>query len=175
MKVLLLERPGLDLYHTLLESETSRQILRFYHPKKRPCGLSVIVASIGSALSLAGELKWYRQRYMREILFELSPRVFCTHALAKEIYYERDATILPEWEVRKIYGFRDGKLLSDLIMDAGTKLADYQDTTFGMVDTLIEVWCIPDELGAGPGGEESADNPPEGVEPDTPSDDKSPS
>jgi hypothetical protein len=158
VKVLFLQREGTDLYHTLLASETSRLVLRFYQPKRVPCGISVFVASLGSALSLAGELKWYRRRYMREVLFGVAPQVYCTHALAKEVYYERDATLTPSWECRKLYGFMEGKLLSELIMDPGVPLEEYTGQTSGMVDTVIEVWCMPEELEAGSGGCVSPDD-----------------
>jgi hypothetical protein len=160
MNVLFLAKEGVDLYHTLLSSETSRHVLRFYHPKKLACGISVNVASLGSGLSLAGEMKWYRQRYMREMLFSLSPGIYATLALGREVYYEREATLEEEWGFRKMYGFRDGKLLSVMAMDPGVPIGEYKGQTFGMVDTLIEVWCMPDEMEGGP-GEEPGDAAPE--------------
>lgn len=57
MKILLIQREGTDLHHTLYASETSRMALRFYHPRKLPCGLSITCASLGSALSLVKELR----------------------------------------------------------------------------------------------------------------------
>jgi len=39
MNILLIQREGIDLHHTLFSSETSRMALRFYHPKKWPCGV----------------------------------------------------------------------------------------------------------------------------------------
>ena len=162
MKVLFLAKEGVDLYQTLLSSETSRHVLRFYHPKKLPCGISVNVASLGSALSLAGEMKWYRQRYMREMLFSLSPGSYATLALGREVYYEREATLEGEWGFRKLYGFRDGKLLSIIAMDPGIPLQEYHGHTPGMVDTLIEVWCMPEEMEGGPAEEPAeADSGPE--------------
>jgi hypothetical protein len=35
MNILLIQRDGVDLHHTLFASETSRPVLRFYHPKKK--------------------------------------------------------------------------------------------------------------------------------------------
>jgi hypothetical protein len=126
----------------------------------------VNVASLGSGLSLAGELKWYRRRYMRETLCELASGIYCTHALGKEVYYERDATLEPGWEFRKLYGFREGELLSELIMDPGTSLEEYREQTFGMVDTVIEVWCMPEELTAPPSSGNQMDEQGQGMDPD---------
>ena len=47
MNILLIQREGTDLHHTLFASETSRLALRFYHPKKMPCGVKISVASLG--------------------------------------------------------------------------------------------------------------------------------
>jgi hypothetical protein len=63
MNILLIQRDGVDLHHTLFASETSRMALRFYHPKKKPCGLCITVSTLGSALSLISELRWYLRRY----------------------------------------------------------------------------------------------------------------
>ncbi|MEN6610249.1 MAG: DUF5804 family protein [Methanoregulaceae archaeon] len=161
MDILFLSRTGVDLYHTLLSSETSRHVLRFYQPRKLPCGIQVTVASLGSALSLAGELKWYRQRYMREMLFHVSPGLYCTHALGKEIYYERDAVLDPEWGFRKLYGFREGRLRVITVMDAGIPTDEYRAESAGIADTFIEVWCMPEEMEKGLSPEQSEDPVPE--------------
>ena len=79
MNILLIQRDGRDLHHTLFSSETSRMALRFYHPKKRSCGVSITCATLGSALSLVAELRWYVRRYVREPLFELEPGIYFTH------------------------------------------------------------------------------------------------
>ena len=71
MNILLIQREGTDLHHTLFASETSRLALRFYHPRKVPSGVYITVATLGSALSLVSELRWYIRRYVRETLFEV--------------------------------------------------------------------------------------------------------
>ncbi|HET6580969.1 MAG TPA: DUF5804 family protein, partial [Methanoregula sp.] len=76
MNILLIQREGIDLHHTLFASETSRLALRFYLPKKKSCGVYITVSTLGSALSLVSELRWYIRRYVREVLFEVSPNVF---------------------------------------------------------------------------------------------------
>ena len=55
MNILLIQREGIDLHHTLFASETSRLALRFYLPKKKSCGVYITVSTLGSALSLVSE------------------------------------------------------------------------------------------------------------------------
>jgi Family of unknown function (DUF5804) len=146
MNILLIQREGTDLHHTLYSSETSRLALRFYHPKKVPCGVSIAVASLGSALSLVSELRWYLRRYVRETLFEVEPGIFCTHDLAQDIYYERTAILTKPWAFRRIYGFfSSGKPARRLVMAPGSTANDYA-ADLAVTDTTIEVWCSEDEV-----------------------------
>ena len=145
MNVLLLQREGTDLHNTLYESETSRMALRFYRPRKLPCGVYISTASLGSALSLVSELRWYIRRYVREPLFEIERGVFCTHQLAQDVYYERTAVLGPDWKWRRLYGFREGKLLSQLVMSPGSTVDEYHQEYAG-VDRAIEIWCTEDEV-----------------------------
>jgi hypothetical protein len=85
MSLILIQRDGIDLYTTLFSSETSREILRFYRPEKTPYGVSVRVISLGAALSLAAELRWYLKRYVALALFEMAPGRACTLACAHAI------------------------------------------------------------------------------------------
>ena len=62
MDILFLERSGVNLYETLFSSETSRNALRFYRPQAAAGGVMVTTASLGSALSLVSELRWYIRR-----------------------------------------------------------------------------------------------------------------
>ena len=112
MNILLIQRDGVDLHHTLFASETSRMVLRFYHPKKKSCGVSITVSTLGSALSLVSELRWYIRRYVKETLFEVTTGIFCTHTLAQDVYYERTAVLGPAWPYRRLYGFRQGILIT---------------------------------------------------------------
>jgi hypothetical protein len=118
MNVLFLQRTGLDLYSTLLASETSRRILMFYHPASYPGGISVSVSSFGSALSLAGELRWYIRRYMQDVLLEVSRDRYCTLELGRELYYDRDFTIDDNWPFRCLYVIRNGNLASIVNLSA---------------------------------------------------------
>jgi hypothetical protein len=167
MNILLLQREGIDLHHTLFASETSRLVLRFYHPKKLPCGLYITVTSLGSALSLVSELRWYIRRYVREVVFEVTKGVFCTHTLAQDVYYERAVILETPWAFRRLYGFCGGKLASQVVMSPGSTADEYHQEVIG-VDTTIEVWCTEEEvedLGEpAPLGEGSGD--PEGMDGD---------
>ncbi len=145
MNILLIQREGTDLHHTLFSSETSRLALRFYHPKKVSCGVTIAVASLGSALSLVSELRWYLRRYVRETLFEIEEGIFCTHNLAQDIYYERTAILSKPWAFRRIYGFFPGKPACRLVMAPGSNAKDYSSELTG-TDTIIEVWCNEDEV-----------------------------
>ena len=119
MNILLIQRDGVDLHHTLFASETSRLVLRFYHPKKKSCGVYITVSTLGSALSLVSELRWYIRRYVKETLFEVTPGIFCTRTLAQDVYYERTAVLGPAWPFRRLYGFRQGKMISSVVMSPG--------------------------------------------------------
>lgn len=148
MNILLIQRDGVDLHHTLFASETSRMALRFYHPKKKPCGVGIFVSTLGSALSLASELRWYIRRYVQETLFEVTPKIYCTHALARDVYYERSSVLEPDWPYRRLYGFRDGKLISRVVMSQKSTIEEYHQEYSG-IDQSIECWCTEDEVEEG--------------------------
>lgn len=145
MNTLLLQREGTDLHHTLFASETSRLALRFYHPKKLPCGVYISGATLGSALSLVSELRWYIRRYVREVLFEVKKGVYCTHTLAQDVYYERITVLCEPWAFRRLYGFKGGELISAVVMAPGSTTGEYQQDIIG-VDAIIEIWCREDEV-----------------------------
>jgi len=148
MNILLIQREGIDLHHTLFASETSRLALRFYLPKKKSCGVYITVSTLGSALSLVSELRWYIRRYVREVLFEVSPNIFCTHLLAQDVYYERTSVLGPAWPFRRLYGFRQGKIISTVLMSAGSTPEEYHQEYVG-AERTIEVWCTEDEMEIG--------------------------
>ena len=148
MNVLLIQREGIDLHHTLFSSETSRMVLRFYHPKKKPCGVYISCGAISSALSLVAELRWYIRRYVREPLFEWERGIYFTHQLAQDVYYERTAVLGPGWKFRKLYGFKEGKLVSTLPMSTGSTIEEYHQEYAGITHAL-EIWCTEDEVEEG--------------------------
>jgi len=148
VNILLIQKEGVDLHATLFSSETSRMALRFYHPMKRPCGVYISCASLGSALSLVKELRWYIRRYVREPLFEFEPGICFTRQLAQDVYYERTAVLGPKWRFRKLYSFRNGKLISSVPMSAGSTPGEYHQEYIG-ADHSIEIWCTEDEVEEG--------------------------
>ena len=113
MRLVCLQKSGVDLYRTLSESETSRNILRFYHPREEPFGISLDVSTVSSALSLTGELRWYIMRYIREVLIEDEEHgVFLTQALAREVYDLRSVNLVDGWDVQfRVCVTEDGGIL----------------------------------------------------------------
>ncbi|MDK2974691.1 MAG: hypothetical protein PWP08_1062 [Methanofollis sp.] len=104
MHLILIQRDGIDLYTTFFASETSHAILRFYRPQKEPYGVSVRVVSLGAALSLAAELRWYLKRYVALALFEMAPGRCCTLAYARAIEQrEVDPDRPPEQRVSVVF------------------------------------------------------------------------
>jgi len=148
MNILLIQREGIDLHHTLFSSETSRLALRFYHPKKRSCGVYISCAALSSALSLVAELRWYVRRYVHEPLFEFEKGIYFTHQLAQDVYFERTAVLGPGWKYRKLYAFKEGKLISSQPMTEGSTPDEYHQEYIG-ADHTIEIWCTEDEVEEG--------------------------
>jgi len=100
MKILCIAKPDTDLYQILSESETSRQILRFYHPKKTDFGVTLDVSTVSNALSILNEIRWYSMRYVSEILIEDPEHgVYLTRELAREAYESRTVTLTPGWNM----------------------------------------------------------------------------
>lgn len=142
MIVLFLPREGVALYRELLASETSRDALRFYRPKETPCGVEITVATLGGALALASDLRWYVRRYMRGVLFEIAPGVFSSHRLAWEVYYGREISLSDSWDFRLIYRVREGYVVLEEQIHPGS-----ERRCAGPAE--IEVWCTEDEFHGG--------------------------
>lgn len=109
MDVLLIQKEDVDLYETFVLSETSRRILRFYRPERLSYGVLISTSSLGGALSLLDEIRWYLRRYVREVIIGVGEGIYCTHSLVQEIY-ERSVSFSPDWEYRAEYIFSNGKL-----------------------------------------------------------------
>jgi hypothetical protein len=142
MIVLFLPREGVALYRELLASETSRDALRFYRPKETSSGVEITVATLSGALALASDLRWYVKRYMRGVLFEIAPGIYCSHRLAREVYFGREISLSGSWEFRLIYRVRDGFVIREeqVFPGSGRKCAGPAE---------IEVWCTEDEYHGG--------------------------
>lgn len=148
MNILFLPKEGVALYRELLNSETSRDALRFYRPVETPSGVAISVASLGSALSLVADLRWYVRRYMHCVLFEVSPGVYCSYGLAREVYFDRAVTLGKSWEFRLIYRMKDGRVVREeqVLPGAERPCSGIKEST------EIEVWCTEDEFHCGISG-----------------------
>ena len=158
MQVLFVPKEAVTLYRELLSSETSRDALRFYRPVQTPAGVQISMASLGSALSLASDLRWYVRRYMRDVLFEISDGVYCTRALAQEIYYGRLAVLHTPWKFRKTYTFESGQVIREdpLSVDVGRAQATARSA--GGDVAVLEVWCTEEEFLGKKWSEEKSDD-----------------
>ncbi|MCQ8893877.1 MAG: DUF5804 family protein [Methanolinea sp.] len=150
MRVIFVPREGVDLHSALLLSETSREALRFYQPEKTPAGVEVTVASLGSGLSLASDLRWYVRRYMRDVLFEIAPGTFCTRELAQDIYYGRAPVLNRRWRWKWVYTFHpEGPVTGK---SPGSDMPGEREASggapVGEEKSLlrIDVWCTKDQF-----------------------------
>ena len=162
MNVIFLPRRGINLFRTLHDSETSRLILRFYHPVEVPEGVRITVGSIGSGLSVAGELRWYIRRYMEDVLFETCEGVFCTLALTRKIYYDREIDPDGPWEFRRIYVIRRGSLLSAGPLeqeDEGPEVQEPLPGTRNCIARCTEEEYLAPPKGISSGGDSDAEKP----------------
>jgi hypothetical protein len=143
MNIFFLQREGIDLHHTLYASETSREALRFYHPKERSGGVIIPIESLVSGLSIAGELRWYIRRYMQDVLFEFPGRNYCTLAFARQVYYDREIKPEEDWPFRRLYVIRNGHLVSAEPIPQGITGGDTPVFSPGL--TRFVVWSTEQE------------------------------
>ncbi|MBQ3684766.1 MAG: hypothetical protein II925_04195 [Methanomicrobium sp.] len=99
--------------------------------------------TLGSSLSLISEISWYVKRYMTEVLLELSPDLFCSHAFSTDIY-TRNSKLKETWEYAKIIGIKNGEVLDELWILPHSSIEDYPKFCEAM-DTVLEVWCSESE------------------------------
>jgi hypothetical protein len=149
MKILLVEREGTDLYSTLYDSETSRAMLRFYHPTRHPVGIEITTASLGSALSLVSELRWYIQRYVDEVLFTEDGSVYLSRSLA-DCVYERGVTLSRPWPHRFRYRIHGGKIFRspwslEAFGGSSTTEPEGAQPPVPVEDQILEVWSTSGE------------------------------
>ena len=144
MKVLLIQKEGIDLHSTLLASETSREVLRFYHPKKTDWGVCIEASTLGSALSVISELKWYNQRYVSQPLCLLSNGIICTPTYAG-IIYEREESVHDSWDWEILYGIKYHTVLDRIAVTSGSAINDINEFASGM-DTTFRARCSEEEL-----------------------------
>jgi Family of unknown function (DUF5804) len=161
MKVLLVPKPGVDLYRTLYDSETSRAILRFYRPGRHPWGVEITVSSLGSAVSLISELRWYVQRYIQEILIDVGEGVVISRALAREVY-QRDLTLTSPWPHRMRFRLERGRIRRSLVEEEGKPGAEAPSPEPGPVPLshAPAMVFLPQEPNPVPGAPETGPAPP---------------
>lgn len=93
MNLLILSRPGIRIFQILRRSETAWHALQFYEPIEITVGLYIQVGSISAGLSLASDLRYFIRKYGVSHFFEIRPGIFCTPAIARGLYLDRN---LPE-------------------------------------------------------------------------------
>lgn len=138
MEIIFVPLDGIYLHRTLFNSETSRGILLFYKPEDLGFAVRVRTASLGAALSLVSELRWYVRRYMREVLFRINEGVYATHALAEEIYTRESDTGAIN-DKRHLFVFRRDTPLEVIPLGVGRGGVDNADMLEG-ADLAVEVW-----------------------------------
>ena len=143
MNLIFIQKSGVDLYSILYTSETSRGILKFYRPVRLDYGVLIENMTLGSSLSLISEISWYVKRYMTEVLLELSPDLFCSHAFSTDIY-TRNSKLKETWDYAKILGIKNGEVLDELWISPHSSIEDYPKFCEAM-DTVLEVWCSESE------------------------------
>jgi len=144
MDILFVQKEGTDLHSTLFSSETSRDILRFYRPRRLDYGVSVTCATLGSALALVSELKWYVRRYVSSVIFEIEEGIYCTRAYAIDLY-EHEENLHNTWAFCHMIGIRDGYEARMIIPEPGQRAEDYPEFC-DSVDTVLTVRCSEDEI-----------------------------
>jgi hypothetical protein len=142
VKILFIGKDEVDLFETLMNSETSRIILRFYEPRRYSCGVLISVSSLGIALSLVSELRWYVRRYMDEVLFEIQEGIFATYSLAREVY-ERDIRMNGEGIRRSLYRVRGGQI--HRMTYSGPDASVQPSEGWSSTDEVLEVWSLEKE------------------------------
>jgi len=144
MNLLLIQKEGTDLFSTLLASETSRDILKFYRPERAECGVIIPNSTLGGSLSLLSEIRWYIRRYVATVLFEFSAGIYCSEVFAGEIY-KRNLKFNDARENAGLIGIKDGCISGKLMMETNCKKEDYPDFCEDC-DLVLEVWYSKSEV-----------------------------
>ena len=139
MNVLFLPKEGVSLYRELLNSETSRGALRSIARSRpvRDCHLrgfawECFISRRGSPLVRQEIHAWRSLR--------LSPGVYCSYGLAREVYFARAVTLEDTWEFRLTYRMKDGKVVREEQVLPGRGRSCLGTTE----SPAIEVWCTED-------------------------------
>jgi hypothetical protein len=112
--VCLVGKPDVTLAYELLSRETARDALSTYEiDEPFENAIAVETVSLGAAVSLCNDLKWYRDRFVAESLVRdpsVDPDEWLSAALARRV---RDGEVPPEQTDRRlaVFGVRDGRLV----------------------------------------------------------------
>jgi len=137
MEIICIGKQGVLLSETLYNSETSRYILRFYHPQNTGWGIRITESTVSNALALLSELRWYIMRYMVDVFIEDTHYgVYLTRDLAKAAYEDRSVTLAENWE----YMYRAAVLEDGSMIPVPRGM----DTPAGTIVSYL-VWCMPEE------------------------------
>jgi hypothetical protein len=109
MDLLLIAKPGMDLYSILHNSETAWQAIRFYEHKNLGYGVLISVLGCRSALTLASDLRYYIRRYVSCHLFRIEQTDFyATPLLVASRYTDRTKPFDSTWRYRITLIIMDG-------------------------------------------------------------------
>ena len=139
MNVLLITKPGILLYNILRESKTGWYAIRFYEPIEESYGVFIRIPSLGNAISLTFDLKYYIKRYVSEVLYQIKCNIFCTSSLARMRYHDRTLIFSSPWTYRIKYTiYKNGTIKKELLISSDSGVAK---NSFLTGDRQIEVWC----------------------------------
>jgi len=143
MNLLIAGRHGIRLYQELRRSETAWQALRFYDPIEISVGIYIRINSLSSALSLASDLRYFIRRYSSVYLFEVSPGICCTHAMAKMRYISREKPFSNPWPWKLwIWIGGDGDIMRFYCHPLNDESFTPENFYGGYI---FEVWCLKEE------------------------------
>ena len=143
MNLLIVGRPGIRIYHELRKSETAWQALRFYNPLEIDIGIYIPLNSLSAALSLASDLKYFIRKYSTVHLFEISPGLFCTHAVVKSRYISRNKSFEDPWPWKLWFLINTEKKINRFYCYPSDEAINNPEEYKG--GYIFEVWCLRDE------------------------------
>ena len=80
---------------------------------------------------------------MQDVLFEFPGGNYCTLALSRQIYYDREIKPEEDWPFRRLYVIRYGHLVSAEPIDQGILRGN--SPVFSLDIVRFEVWCTEQE------------------------------
>ncbi|MDD1724337.1 MAG: hypothetical protein LUQ07_04315 [Methanospirillum sp.] len=145
MNLLIISRPGIRIYQELRRSETAWHALRFYNPIEISVGILVPVNSLSAALSLASDLKYFIRKYGTDQFFGISPGTYCTLAVAKTRYLNRESPpVTNPWPWKFWYWVTPDGEISRRYHPFGQEHAEYEE--INKCGYSFEIWCNEPEF-----------------------------